>query len=140
MVTMPSGERRTVTTPAAAVSVSRSPGCQPHALGTARSPTRPAEAIRPNPYSTSCGATRITGAVAAGSGRIGPARLAPRAGSRAGEGITGATGRALMAASPQGGTRPRAGSQLELAACAGVQAMSVLGEISPVWVSEGGLE
>jgi hypothetical protein len=62
MMTMPSGERRTVTTPAAAVSVSRSPGCQPSVLVTARSPTRPEESIRPNPYSTSGGAAGITGA------------------------------------------------------------------------------
>src|ERR1700677_840246 len=51
--------------------------------------------IRPNPYSTSCGAAGITGAEAAGSRRTGPARPAPPAGSRTPEGITGVTGRAL---------------------------------------------
>jgi hypothetical protein len=52
MVTMPAGSRRAVTTPAAAVRVSRSPGCQPSALVMARSATRPESSIRPNPYST----------------------------------------------------------------------------------------
>ena len=40
-VTMPPGSRRATTTPAAAVRVNRSPGCQPSALVIARSATRP---------------------------------------------------------------------------------------------------
>ena len=55
MVTIPAGSRRAITTPAAAVKVSRSPGCQPSVPVMARSPTRPDSSIRPVPYTTSPG-------------------------------------------------------------------------------------
>ena len=50
---------------------------------------------------------------------------------------------AVMTASPWGGAgtaRRAAGSEREPAPCLRVRALSGLGEISPVWVSEGVLE
>ena len=72
MVTMPPGSRRAMTTPAAAVTVSRSPGCQPSALVMARSATRPDSSIRPNPYTTSSGTAGTSGAAATGRRRAVP--------------------------------------------------------------------
>jgi hypothetical protein len=142
MVTRPPGSRRATTTPAAAVSVSRSPARHPSTMVTARSATRPDASIRPNPYRTSPAAAGIPGTAARGSRRSEPAPARPRTAARARGGIRGATGQAVTAASP--GEEPgrpggAAGSRRGQAASLRVRAVSGLGEISPVWVSEGGL-
>ena len=49
MMTIPAGSRRAITTPAAAVKVSRSPARQPSMAVMARSATRPDSSIRPVP-------------------------------------------------------------------------------------------
>ena len=136
MATKPPGSRRAMTTPAAAVRVSRSPGCQPSALVMARSETRPEESIRPNPYSTSSGTAGTSGATATGRRRAVAGLPCSRPPGRARGGIRGAMSGAVMAASPRGGAGRSGGLQ---AAGQRVQAMSGLGEISPVCVSEGDL-
>jgi hypothetical protein len=125
MVTMPPGSRRARTTPASAVRVSRSPGCQPSTPVTARSLTRPDSSIRPNPYTTSSGTAGTSGAAAMGRRRAGAARPCSRAPGRPRGGMTGAMSGAFMAAFPQGGagtapspTRSRAACSSD-ACCAG---------------------
>jgi hypothetical protein len=135
MVTMPDGSRRAVTTPAAAVTVSRSPGCQPSAEVMARSATRPEESIRPNPYSTSSGAAGTSGTAATGRRRAAPVLPCSRVPGRARGGMRGAMVGAVMAASLRG----EAGATQQ-AAGPRVRVMPGLVEISRVWVSEGGLE
>jgi hypothetical protein len=73
IVTIPAGSRRAMTTPAAAVKVSRPPGCQPGMALMARSPTRPDSSIRPVPYTTSPGTAGTSGATATGRRRAGTA-------------------------------------------------------------------
>ena len=90
IVIKPSGSRRAVTTPAAAVRVSRSPGLPAQRAGHgAVSGSRPEASIRPNPYSTSSGAAGITGTTATGSVRAVPALPRPRADDRPDGGIEG---------------------------------------------------
>ena len=52
--------------PAAAVRVSRSPGCQPSAVVMARPTTLPDSSIRPIPYTTSSGTAGTSDAAAIG--------------------------------------------------------------------------
>src|SRR5690348_10186583 len=72
---------------------------------------------------------------ASGSRRAWPVLPPARTAGRASEGMTGAMGCDLMAASPEG---EAATGWPVRAASPRVRAMSGLGEISPVWVSEGG--
>src|SRR5690348_9807305 len=134
MTTRPAGSRRATITPSAPVRVSRSPSFQPSVPMTVRSPTRPESSIRPNPYTTSSGRDGIRGVAASGSRRTGRAPPPARAAGRAREGMTGAMSCGAAAASLEGETAPTR------AAGPRVRVMSVLQEISPVWVSEGGLE
>jgi hypothetical protein len=87
--------------------------------------------------------TGTTGTAATGRRRPVPDLLCPRAPGPADGGMTGAIGGAVMAASPWGETatsRQPAGGGFASASRLCVRAVPVLGEISPVWVSEGGLE
>ena len=124
MVTMPSGSRRAMTAPVAAVSVSRVPGlpaqCVDHGpIGG--DPSRGVHPAEPVQHVVRDGreCRRGSDRQAAAYGR--PAGL-PAAWPR------GTMSGVVMAASPQGGAGPR------------VRVMPGLGEISPVWVSEAGLE
>ena len=101
----------------------------------ARSATRPDSSIRPVPYTTSSRTAGTSGATATGRRRAVPGLLSTRPPGRARGGMRGAMSGAFTAASLQeaaGAARRSAGLR--------VQAMSGLGEISPVWVSEGGLD
>ena len=140
-VTMPRGSRRATTTPCSAVRVSRSPSRQPSAQVTARSATRPEASIRPVPYTTPAGTDRAAAGPARGSGRTaaGLARGVPA--RRPGEGMTGAIGWAVTAASrnraqhqPMGGGRPACSSGPPR-----VQAVSVLGTSHRFWCPRGDL-
>ncbi len=102
MVTMPPGPRRAITTPASAVRVSRSPPRQSSALVMARSAIRPEASMRPIPYTTSAGADGVAAGRARGSGRPAADLARCRTAWMAGEGMTGARGCAVTAASPQG--------------------------------------
>ena len=139
---IPRGSRRAVTTPGDAVRVSRSPSRQPRAQLTTWSVTRPDASMRPVPYTTSAGTDRAAAGPAMGSGRTeaGLTRGVPA--RRPGEGMTGAIGWAVTAASrnraqhqPVGGGRPTCSSGPP-ACSSGVR----FGNFSPVLVSEGGLE
>ena len=116
-VTMPRGSRRAVTTPGSAVRVSRSPSRQPSAEVTAWSVTRPEASMRPVPYTTPAGTDRAAAGPARGSGRTAAGLTRGVPARRPGEGMTGATGRAVTAAprdraqhQPMGGGRPTCSS------------------------------
>src|SRR5437016_5600216 len=134
---MPPGSRRAIITPASAVRVSRSPPRQPSAAIVARSATRPEASIRPNPYTT----PGRPGGLASGIGRPVPgAPCRPRPGLA--EGMTGATGRAVMAASRTGGSceAGRRSGREDRPHRVRVRVVRGLGEIAPKKVSEGRLE
>src|SRR5690349_1242515 len=133
-VTTPPGSRRATITPASPVTVSRSPPRQPSAAIVARSATRPEASIRPNPYTTS----GRPGGLASGTGRP-PPGLPGRGRPRPVPGMTGATGRAVMAASRTGGAGSQGGRE-DRPPGTRVRVVRGLGEIAPKSVSEGGLE
>ena len=99
-VSMPRGSRRAVTTPGDAVRVSRSPSRQPRAQLTAWSATRPEASIRPVPYTTSAGTDKAAAGPAIGSGRTAAGLTRGVSARRPGDGMTGAIGSAVTAASP----------------------------------------
>ena len=137
MVTIPPGSRRARTTPAAAVRVSRSPGCHPSMLVMARSATRPDSSIRPNPYTTSSGTAGTSGAVATGRRRTVAVLPCSRAPGRARGGMRGAMSGAVMAASLREGAGAARRPAVGRAACS---SDACCAGNSPVWLSEGGLE
>ncbi len=106
----------------------------PSAAIVARSATRPEASIRPNPYTTS---GRPSG-LASGTGRPAPG-LPGRGRPRPAAGMTGATGRAVMAASRTGGAASGGGHDDQPPGTR-VRVVRSLGEIAPKSVSEGGLE
>ena len=142
-MTRPSGSRRAVTTPALAVRVSRSPSCQPSARVTVRSATRPEASIRPRPVHHVRGqGGRLPGRGGQRQGQ-GPGCAGPAARPVAGRGAPGMTGgieRAGHGRLPEGKARPDGAMRAARRAARVFKRASVLGDISPFWVSEGGLE
>ena len=105
-------DRSEGTTSASAVNVRRSPPAQPSAVMTARSQIRPEASMRAIPYTTSSGADGTGTGEASGSRRDAAGLAHCRDAGTPEEGMAGARGCAVTAASPGGRQgRPRRGRQ-----------------------------
>jgi hypothetical protein len=131
--TIPPRSRRAITTPAEAVTVSRSPPRQPSTLATSSPPTRPDESTRPIPHDTPL-TTRgtsadPTGRWASGSGTA--RRPEPPRPSRIPCASGGITGASRPAAALRGRPEAGRGGQEAAGSCREFKLASVTGKIQP---------